>query len=260
MKRFTPRILHTSPPTKSAFARDAQYLLSGHNRFGQKTYSGKLDGTYGEGTAHAADRMRYWLGYPNPNITDSPFGAELYSYLIDLKDPRARKLPVAYRLRRKLRLEKEKRRVAKAAAENTKKKRALSLLLTQVGEHEVGHSNWNKYGKWFGWNGVAWCAQFVSWGYAPFGYKFKTALARQFMYWGQSGTYGLRITYHPEPGDIVVFNHGGGHVGTFIQGNASRFETIEGNTSCSGGSWDNGGEVCRKWHDRSRNPVFVRVP
>lgn len=253
------KLIHTSPPTKHPRVKDAQWLLAGNNRHGQRTYSGKFDGIYGEGTAHAADRMRYWLGYPVSKIDGSPFGAQLYGYLVKKGNPQYRPLPAAYRLRRKARLLKEKRRIA-AALKPKGKRAALARLLGEVGEHEVGHSNWNKYGQWYGWNGVPWCAQFLSWGYAPFGFKFKTALARQFMYWGRAGTYGLRITYHPEPGDIVVFDMGGGHVGTFIQGNASRFESIEGNTSCSGGSWDNGGEVCRKWHGRERNPVFVRVP
>jgi len=252
------RLQPTNRPRRHKNADDAQWLLAGNNRFKQKTYRGKIDGLYGEVAGHAADRMRYWLGYPRWNLA-GVFGEQLYSYLLPLSSSSARKLPLAYRLRRKARLLKEKKRLAGLAKHG--KTKALAAALTQVGYHEVGHNNDNKFGRWFGWNGVAWCAQFVTWAMVAYGgKKFRTALARQFMYWAHSGTFGLRITHNPEPGDIVVFDSGGGHVGIFKSGNARQFTSVEGNTSCAGGSWDNGGEVCIKTHDRSRNPVFVRVP
>ena len=93
-----------------------------------------------------------------------------------------------------------------------------------------------------------------------FGGRLRTALAFQFMYWAEAGTFGLRRTFHPEPGDIVVFRHGQGHVEIFHSGNASSFKSVGGNTSCAGGSWDNGGEVCLHAHGQEHNPYFVRVP
>lgn len=248
-----------SPAKKLKAAKDAQWLLSGHNRFKQRTYSGKIDGLYSEGTGHAADAMRYWLGYPKWK-RGGEFGDQLYSYLLPKdRKPIARNLPLAYQLRRKARLAAEKKR--KAALATHGKTIALKEALSQVGVHEAGYSNYNKFGAWFGFNGVAWCAEFVSWAFrGMFHGSMRTALAYQFMYWAESHTFGLSRTFHPEPGDIVVFRHGQGHVEIFRQGTASRFESVGGNTSCSGGDWANGGEVCAHWHGTEKSPYFVRVP
>lgn len=255
------RLEPTNHPRLNVKAKDAQWLLSGRNRHQQRTYGGNIDGLYGVSTGHAADRMRYWLGYAKPN-QDGAFGPLLYSYLVANNNPAYKKLPLANRLRRKQRLAAEaKRKAAEKALLESPKRKALAQALTKVGVHEIGHTNWNEFGKWYGFNGVAWCAEFVSWAFRDFkGGAMKTALARQFMYWAREGRFGLRITYHPEPGDIVVYDHGQGHVGIFVDGDARHFRAVEGNTSCSGGSWDNGGEVCVQNRDRSRNPVFVRVP
>jgi hypothetical protein len=246
-----------SPATKLKGAKDAQWLLSGHNRFKQRTYSGKIDGLYGEGTGHAADAMRYWLGYPKWKLAGK-FGPMLYSYLLPKDNHFAKALPLTYRLRRKRRLANEKKRRAKLATHG--KTQALKEALSQQGYHEYGYSNSNKFGAWFGFDRVAWCAEFVSWAFRRmFGGRLRTALAYQFMYWAESGTFGLRRTFHPEPGDIVVFRHGQGHVEIFRSGTASSFESVGGNTICGGYS-DNGGEVCSHHHGTEHNPYFVRVP
>jgi len=46
----------------------------------------------------------------------------------------------------------------------------LEIASKEVGQGEVPlNSNKTKYGKWFGFDGVAWCGMFVSWCYAMAG-------------------------------------------------------------------------------------------
>jgi hypothetical protein len=221
---------------KGQRVKDSQWLLSGLNRFHNtphpvKTYRGPIDGDYGEATAHASDRARYLLGYPKNRIPGGHFGEELRSYLLPKKSSEHRPLPKRYQLRRKARLVLEARRRKKAASGGVKLK-ALNLARTQIGYHESG-SNWTKYGEWYGFNGVAWCAIFVSWALSHAGKHIKTALAYQWEYWARAHVNGLSITYNPEPGDIVVFHYHDGHVGFFerwIDRGAGSYLAVEGNS------------------------------
>ncbi len=49
------------------------------------------------------------------------------------------------------------------------------MKIVEIARAEVGNSeapknsNKTKYGKWFGFDGVAWCGMFVSWCYAQAG-------------------------------------------------------------------------------------------
>jgi hypothetical protein len=226
----------TSPHMKGQLVRDAQFLLQGDNRYSKTDhpvhpYKGKVDGVYGEATAHAADRARYVLGYPNNKIAGGHFGAELRSYLLPKTSKDAKPLPKAYNIRRYARLKLEARKAKQAAKANTPKKLALAAALSQVGYHESG-TNWTKFGAWYGFNGVAWCAIFVSWCLNEAGKHVKTALAFQWEYWGRAGANGLSITYNPEPGDIVVYHNGEGHTGLFYRWTdraQGRFQAVEGN-------------------------------
>jgi hypothetical protein len=232
---FDPVILST-PHTKGSRVRDAQWLLSGHNRFSSTDhpvhpYKGKITGVFDEETAHAANRARYVLGYPKNRINTDVFGEELFSYLIPKTSKNHRLLPKAYRLRRAARIRLEARRRA-AAAKNTVKKRSLALAKTQIGYHEA-YSNKTKYGEWYGFNGVAWCAIFVSWCLSHSGKPIKTALAYQWEYWARAKQNGLSITYNPEPGDLVVFHIHDGHVGLFdqwVDRASGHFLAVEGNS------------------------------
>jgi len=77
----------------------------------------------------------------------------------------------------------------------------------------------------------------------------------------RANLYGLSVTSNPEPGDIVVYTHGQGHIGLFdkwINRVRGEFQTVEGNTSF--GSDSNGGQVMvrqRKVGDYMQ-PHFVR--
>ena len=141
--------------------------------------------------------------------------------------------------------------------------------IIEIAEKEIGYkenptySNKTKYGKWFGFDGVAWCAMFVSWVYNNAGFPLgnigflkgfagcQTAVAH-FKKTNQ-------ITVTPTCGDIVFFDWNGDgrfdHTGLFVKDiDGHNFETIEGNTSLSNQS--NGGEVMRRKR-KYQNVLFV---
>ena len=137
-----------------------------------------------------------------------------------------------------------------------------------IAAREVGYSRWRdpqagtKYGRWyagktcspyFGYNGVPYCAMFVSWvltqagmtppggifAYCPTGLNNARRLGR------------VRDKRAAKPGDIVFFdwNRDGvaDHVGIVTANRGSYIETIEGNTSAGvRGSQSNGGGVYRR--------------
>ena len=127
-----------------------------------------------------------------------------------------------------------------------------------------------KYGEWYGDNGVPWCAQFVTWcdltGAAPATRTFKRGNAYAYVPYvvddARRGSNGLSVTSSPRPGDLVCYDWDGGeydHIGIFESGSSSSFDAIEGNTSTSDNS--NGGQVMRRRRSRSdaHGIVFVRV-
>lgn len=138
---------------------------------------------------------------------------------------------------------------------------AIMPEIVRVAEREIGtkesppNSNTQKYGEWFGFNHVAWCAIFVSWVYAHAGRPLqKLGWLKGFA----SCTNGLsifrqrnEITNTPQAGSIVFFDWNNDaridHVGIFVKWiseTKGTFETIEGNTS--GTNQSNGGEVQRR--------------
>lgn len=148
----------------------------------------------------------------------------------------------------------------------TKGDQIVKIAFAEVGTKESpANSNKTKYGKWFGFDGVAWCAMFVSWCYYHGGYGLpkigynrgyagcQTAVA----YFKKSGE--LVDLEHLKVGDIIFFdwNNDGryDHTGFFngwknkVTGTAY---TIEGNTSLTNQS--NGGEVM----SRERNLKAIK--
>jgi hypothetical protein len=78
----------------------------------------------------------------------------------------------------------------------------------------------------------------------------------------QAGRSGLKVTSDPIPGDVVLFDWGWDgvpdHIGIFIDGSFSSFESVEGNTS--NGNNSNGGEVMRRSRRSTDAKItFVRV-
>jgi hypothetical protein len=138
----------------------------------------------------------------------------------------------------------------------------IEIASLEVGQGEVPlNSNKTKYGKWFGFDGVAWCGMFVSWCYFMAGKPLgKIGFTKGFAgcqtavaYFKEKG----KVTTSPVEGDIVFFdwNKDGryDHTGLFVKWTQPnvKFETIEGNTSLTNQS--NGGQVMR----RNRNNVNV---
>ena len=153
---------------------------------------------------------------------------------------------------------------------------ALSKAITQLGMKESPpESNNQKYGSWYGMNGVPWCAIFVTWCYeqGAFDLGLDSPSFVKGSYYSycpyivsdaRSNRRGLKTTDDPIPGDLVVYDWQGDtvydHVGLFEKWTSgqSQFQAIEGNTSLSNDS--NGGEVMRRSRSKTgQGTVFVRV-
>lgn len=134
----------------------------------------------------------------------------------------------------------------------------LGIARSKIGlEESPAGSNRTPFGEWYGYNGVAWCAMFVSWCTYTAGIPLAATTTKGFAYcpfgvvwfernkaWGTT----------PSPGAIVFFGMPGStdrinHVGIVetVPGDGSII-TIEGNTTAPGavGSDRSGGAVARK--------------
>lgn len=146
-----------------------------------------------------------------------------------------------------------------------------NIKVLEVASKEIGTvespagTNKTKYGEWFGFNGVAWCAIFVSWVFDKAG----VPLGNIGFLKGMAGC-GVAVAHYrktkevttePKPGDIVFFDwnmdNQFDHVGIFVKWIAPgvSFETIEGNTSLTNQS--NGGEVMRRKRNIFKGVLFV---
>jgi peptidoglycan hydrolase-like protein with peptidoglycan-binding domain len=129
----------------------------------------------------------------------------------------------------------------------------IEIAASQVGIKEnPPNSNKNPYGKWYGLDGFAWCAMFVSWVYDKAGnplghidddkgYRSCQSAYNHFVSTGET-------TRNPEKGDIVLFdwtNDGKcDHTGIFnewLDAAKTKFSSFEGNTAK--GNDSDGGQV-----------------
>jgi len=135
-------------------------------------------------------------------------------------------------------------------------------------KEDPANSNMQKYGLWYGMNGVPWCAIFVSWVYD----QAKQTLPNintihGFHYVPSIYVYAKKnnlITFNPEPGDISIYDWDGDksadHTGIFkrwINESKTMFEAIEGNTSHSNAS--NGGEVMLMSRGINHVQAFIKI-
>lgn len=150
----------------------------------------------------------------------------------------------------------------------TDREKIIEAARKEIGVTEFpSGSNIQKYGKWYGMDGVAWCAIFVSWCYdmahTPFpnintlkGFHYCPTLYN----WAKRNQ---KITIDPCMGDVVLFdwdgNHLADHTGIFVEWieKGKTFTSIEGNTS--GRSDSNGGEVQLRTRKLSQVQAFVNV-
>jgi len=247
-------IILASPRKHGDAVRKAQGRLNGNNFLKRDFGISEIDGIFGEETARACKRAKYWLGYPAKEIRGI-YGGMLDGYLSG-----AKKLPPSYKKRRN-------ERVASYGKTPIREK-ALKRAQTQIGykENPPG-SNKNKFGLWYGFNGVPWCAEFVTWCYIQEGHKgFDRGSRWAYVPWvvqaARRGEYGLAITNHPQPGDLVCFDwdndNVADHIGLFEKDlPGDRFQTVEGNTAI--GNDSNGGEVMRRERRVSQVQAFVHV-
>lgn len=133
-------------------------------------------------------------------------------------------------------------------------------------------SNRTPFGRWFGVDGVPWCAIFVSYcfdvgagvvlcrgwhgaGVSKRGVAYVPTLAA----WLRAT--GRWVDGQPRPGDLAIFDWDGGapdHVGIVIRANRPYgFSSVEGNTSF--GNDTSGGEVMRRERTLAQVRGFGRV-
>jgi hypothetical protein len=150
-------------------------------------------------------------------------------------------------------------------------RKALAEALRHVGVRESPPgSNETMFGRWFGVDGVPWCAIFASYcfdvgagvvlcrgwqgaGVGPRGVAYVPTLAA----WLKATN---RVVEEPQPGDLAVFDWDGGlpdHVGIVVRGENGSVHTIEGNTAV--GNDSDGGEVMRRTRPLRYVTVFGRV-
>jgi len=143
----------------------------------------------------------------------------------------------------------------------------LRIIETAASQNGVTESpagtNKNPYGAWYGMNGVAWCAIFVSWVYdqaghplgsidSPKGYHY---CASAYNFWKRNN----QLISDPQPADIVLFDWDGDgkcdHTGIFLKWikQGETFQSWEGNTSVNNNS--NGGQVML----RTRSVAVVKA-
>jgi hypothetical protein len=124
----------------------------------------------------------------------------------------------------------------------------IAVAEKQVGISEMPFgSNRQKYGEWYGLNGVSWCAIWVSWVFARSGHPLPRLQSDK----GFSGVVlgfkaaqkvGLTVlNTDGQPGDIFCHNSGGGkgHTGIIVKVNkigdtVVSYDTIEGNSNANG--------------------------
>jgi hypothetical protein len=154
-------------------------------------------------------------------------------------------------------------------------RRALAEALRHVGVRESPPgSNRTPFGRWFGVDGVPWCAIFVSYcfeigagvtlcrgwhgaGVSPRGVAYVPTLEA----WLRASGRALADGKPAAPGDLVIFDWDGGvpdHVGIVIrQGSDGRLATVEGNTAV--GNDSDGGQVMRRTRRRAQVACVGRI-
>jgi CHAP domain len=151
-------------------------------------------------------------------------------------------------------------------------RRALAEALRHVGVKESPPgSNRTMFGRWFGVDGVPWCAIFASycfdvgagvvlcrgWHGAGVG-KRGVAYVPTLSAWLRATG---RLVEEPRPGDLAVYDWDGGspdHVGIVVRRlEALRFEAVEGNTAV--GDDSDGGEVMRRTRSDEQVLLYGRL-
>ena len=140
-------------------------------------------------------------------------------------------------------------------------KEILAVAAREVGYHESSGKK-NKYGEWYGMNGVAWCMEFVQWVYhqCHADLPFKTPSCSGLLNWYKRNQPEC-VTKNPIEGCIVIFDfpntaYDTDHTWLFTRIEGSKITTIDGNTS--NGNDSNGGWVQQRTRKLSyANPTYI---
>lgn len=256
------QLVVTSPLVSGPRVKEAQKLLAGGGPvYKAKWYKGKIDGQYGHGSAQATHRAKYWLGYPKREC-NGKFGEVLYEYLTGKK-----KISAFMKWRRNHRIKLAK----KNAQTGGLYKKAITLAAHFIGVKESPPgSNDQMFGKWYGENGVPWCAIFQSYILSHCGRPFRYAYVPAIVADAKLGRNKMRtIAYSEVAANIKAghpvlvcfdWNHDGiaDHVGMVEKVvDGTTFQTIEGNTGDT--NFSNGGEVMRATRYTSEVQAFVLI-
>lgn len=228
----------TSPHTQGADVRHLQEALKTNAFVKDFMPSAKPDADFGILTAQAVYRAEYWLGYAKPvQFCGTPLPRYLRGEL---------SLTTAMQ-------DKRKARIALHAAAAPLRIKAFKEALTHVGVKESPPgSNMQQFGKWYGMNGRAWCAMFVSYCEVAAGSK-SFAKGSRYAYCpyvvadARAGSNNLTITRHPQQGDIALYDWDNDGIADHIEFfdkwivGTTRFASLGGNTSPTDAS--NGGQV-----------------
>jgi hypothetical protein len=142
----------------------------------------------------------------------------------------------------------------------------LRLAASQVGVREQ-RKNRTKYGRWYGMNGQAWCAMFVSWVGAHAGVSLpKINSNKGFAAVVSARSFARKnnlLTTKPRVGSVflIIGRNGKGHTGLVESINWARrtITTIEGNTN-AGGSRNGDGVYRRTRKTSTINGGFMLIP
>ena len=137
----------------------------------------------------------------------------------------------------------------------------LAVASREIGYHE-GKGKHNKYGEWFGMDGVAWCMEFVQWVYHETGLDLplKTPSCGALLRWYKRNQPEC-ITAYPIEGCVTIFDFPGtgsttDHTGIFVRKTHDTITSIDGNTSNL--SEGNGGWVQQRTRKLSyANQIYI---
>jgi len=199
-----------------------------------------VDGDMRTLTCGAVQQAKYRLGYPRKDIRPVA-GQPVFDYLSG-----KRKLPDAYRARRKARLVKVAAAQHVQSAQTKMRLEALAAVKDELGTMEApNHSNHIKYNDWWGWGAVAYCVIGISWawvvkaGSTAFAQGSRWAGTDLMLSDAKAGGHGIHLTSDPDPGCPGVIDFDGhsdpDHAITFVHDNGNgTCTTYEFNTAKDG--------------------------
>lgn len=238
-------------------------------------YKKAIDGAYGEYTAQAVFRTKFYLGYAKP---DQVAGDLFVAYLSGKRKVTSAMAALA------------KKRATVAKKRITRDERIVQIALSQLGETEhPANSNKSKYNKWYGIEVGPWCAMAVTWVFKhkdiaskAFAKGSRWAYCPYIVSAARAGQWFLSLAAGPKNAKLALFDWNddnvADHIGICAEEEtihrfapqalaeakmhfgplgANDFWCLEGNTAV--GNDSNGGTYMLRKRNRSQVEVFVSV-